>query len=54
MLLENRYEDIEAVLLRRQFRSLDRVNLELLWEEDFADEDFMEKLNSHDLCRLLW
>ena len=52
MLLENRYEDIEAVLLWRQFCSLDRVNLELLWEEDFADENFVEELDSHDLGRL--
>ena len=49
VLLENRYEDVEAVLLWRQFCSLDRVNLELLWEEDFADEDFMEELDSHNL-----
>ena len=53
MLLENRYENIEAVLLWRQFCSLDRVNLELLWEEDFADEDFMEELDSHNLGGLL-
>ena len=33
--------------------SLDRVNLELLWEEDFANEDFMEELDSHDLGGLL-
>ena len=53
VLLEDRYEDIEAVLLWRQFRSLDRVNLELLWEEDFADENFVEELDSHDLGGLL-
>ena len=54
VLLENRHEDVEAVCLWRQFCSLDRVNLELLWEEDFANEDFMEELNSHDLGGLLW
>ena len=54
VLLENRHEDVEAVLLRGEFRPLDRVNLELLWEEDFANEDFMEELNSHDLGGLLW
>ena len=53
MLLENRHEDVEAVLLWRQFCSLDRMNLELLWEEDFADEDFMKELDSHDLGGLL-
>ena len=54
MLLENRQEDVEAVLLWWKFCPLDRVNLELLWEEDFADEDFMEELDSHNLGRLLW
>ena len=29
------------------------MNLELLWKEYFADEDFMEELDSHDLGRLL-
>ena len=53
VLLENRHEDVEAVFLWRQFCSLDRVNLELLWEEDFADENFVEELDSHDLGGLL-
>ena len=52
MLLKNRHEDVEAVLLRWEFCPLDRVNLELLWEEDFADEYFVKELDSHDLGRL--
>ena len=53
MLLENRHEDVEAVLLRGEFRPLDRMNLELLWEEDFADEYFVEELDGHNLGGLL-
>ena len=49
VLFENRHENIEAVFLRREFCPLDRMNLELLWEEDFADENFVEELDSHDL-----
>ena len=54
VLLENLNEDIEAVFLRWEFCPLDRVNLELLWEEDFADENFVEELDSHDLGGLFW
>ena len=43
MLLENRQEDVEAVLLWWKFCPLDRVNLELLREEDLADEDLVEE-----------
>ena len=53
VLLENRQEDVEAVLLWWKFCPLDRVNLELLREEDFADEDLVEELDSHDLGGLL-
>ena len=54
MLLENRHEDIWVFLLWWQLRPLDRVNLELLREEDFANEDLVEELDSHDLGGLLW
>ena len=53
MLLEDWQEDVQAVFLWWQFRSLDGVNLELLREEDFADENFVEELDSHDLGGLL-
>ena len=53
VLLENRQEDVEAVLLWWEFCPLDRVNLELLREEDLADEDLVEELDSHNLGGLL-
>ena len=53
VLLENLNQDIEAVLLWWQFGSLDRMDLRLPWEEDFADEYFVEELDGHNLGGLL-
>ena len=53
VLLENRHENVEAVLLWWQFCPLNGMDFGLPWEEDLADEDFVEELDRHNLGGLL-
>ena len=53
VLLENRHEDVEAVLFWRQLGSLNGMDFRLPWEEDLADEYFVQELDGHDLGGLL-
>ena len=49
VLLENLHEDFKAFLFWRQFSSLNWMDFRLSWQEDLANKDFVEELDSHNL-----